>query len=192
MKMIYVLFALPAIMLAMGVGPVRAADTLVDAWNDTQEPGGAQAEYSGVCIGFKYIPSKDCSLTRIEFFAGGVGGHVSVSLRADTGSGLPDGSLLATTGTYAESATPGWQGRNFLTPASLTAGRTYYFTYLPVAHAEASMGVAGTLITSWGGGLECSGPWGHEDQAYWAVRFYGTLSVPAVGGTWGRVKGLYR
>ena len=49
----------------------QALFTLEDAWNDTQTPTVFWT-YAGECFGFKYTPSHDYVLTRIEFFAGDV------------------------------------------------------------------------------------------------------------------------
>ncbi|MBM3316700.1 MAG: hypothetical protein FJY75_02500 [Candidatus Eisenbacteria bacterium] len=168
-----------------------ARESLMDAWNDTQpfEPGWS---YGANAFAFAYTPSLSYTLERMEFFAGGLGGQVTIEIRANDGTGLPNGPVLAAA-TYNESAAQSWQGQNLGTPVALSAGTLYYIRYYVVVGANCSFASSGVIIPhfwSWDGGASWDGPAG---SFYWMARFYGEDGgTPVVEDTWSGVKGLFR
>jgi hypothetical protein len=163
--------------------------SLIDAWNDTQ-PYAPVGSYAAQCFGFAYVPSQDYMLERIEFYAGGLAGTVTVSVHQDVGDGHPTGPVLGSV-TYGESATLGWQGASLVPSVPLTAGVTYYIKYMPVGGAPTSTADGGTIIphswadfcVSWNG----PGPF-----FFWMARFHGSAPTATEPSSWGMVKRLYR
>lgn len=179
----------------IGTFPTPPARTdLMDAWNDTEtwQPPGT---YFSQCMAWLYVPSQTYYLERVEFMAGAVPGTVTVEVRADDGSGMPTGALLATA-TYDETSPIGWQGGNLDTPVQVTAGVGVYVIYHPVVGAPVTGVFSGTPIQNWWADEcvtwqgPCGLPW---DCLCWMVRFYGSYEiVPTHPTTWGRVRSLYR
>ncbi|HYM82122.1 MAG TPA: DUF4082 domain-containing protein [Candidatus Limnocylindria bacterium] len=176
---------------SVGPGTVTepAATSLIDAWNDTQ-PYASVGTYAATCFGFAYVPPQQYTLERIEFYAGGLAGAVTVSVHADDGSGYPTGASLGSV-SYGESATLGWQGANLVPAVALTAGTTYYIKYVPVNGADATTAGSGTVIPHSFG--DCSTWTGPVPAFFWMARFYGMPAVTATTPvTWSRIKILYR
>lgn len=152
-----------------------ARETLVDAWNDTQTPLSGWT-YAASIFGFAYTPASDYTLNRVEFYAGGAAGTVTVSILADSGSGLPDGAVLASA-TYGEVADRQWQGADLDSPVALTGGTLYYIRYDVVVGAELSHADSGVAIPHfWNYGSSWEGP---SSLFYWMARFYGDVTTPA-------------
>lgn len=168
----------------------QAMFTLEEAWNDTQAPTVFWT-YSAECFGFKYIPSHDYVLTRIEFFAGDVEGPVTVEVRADDGSGVPAGPVLGTV-TYQETAPRRWQGADLGPSIEVHAGTTYYIRYQVVVGALTSFADAGALIPhTWSDQCDAWYPVLSPLNA-WMARFYGDATTDARPRSWGQLKMLYR
>ncbi len=173
-------------MTGQGTGS-DARESLVDAWNDTQTPASGWT-YAASAFGFPYTPASDYTLNRVEFYAGGMAGTVTVSILADSGSGLPDGAVLASA-TYDEVADRQWQGADLDSPVALTGGTLYYIRYDVVVGAELSHADSGSVVPhywNYGGGWE-----GPSDLFYWMARFYGDVTTPAGTFSWSEVKGAY-
>ncbi|MBC8368188.1 DUF4082 domain-containing protein [bacterium] len=171
-----------------GVGE-DARETLVDSWNDTQTPLDGWS-YAAEHFGFPYTPSTSYTLSRVEWYAGGIGGTVTVSILADSGSGLPDGAVLASA-TYVESEVSGWQGSNLDTPVALTGGTLYYIVYDIVPDATLSHATAGTVISHYWF-YDANGYWeGPSALFYWMARFYGDIPTASGNISWSEVKGSY-
>jgi hypothetical protein len=168
-----------------------ARESLMDAWNDAQ-PFQSGYTYGANVFAFAYTPLVNYTLNRMEFYAGGLAGQVMLEIRANDGSGLPNGPILASA-TYTESATQGWQGGNLATPVSLTAGTLYYIRYYVVVNANCAFATGGTIIPhfySWDSGATWNGP---ASSFYWMARFYGDEGgIPVIDDTWSSVKGLFR
>ena len=164
--------------------------TLMDGWNHTQ-PYASAGSYGARCFGFAYVPSQSYSLERIEFYAGGVAGTVSVSVHQDVGSNFPTGPVLGSV-TYPESAILGWQGGNLAPTVVILAGSTYYIKYVPVNFAPVSTASTGILIPhSWAD--ECSLWQGPAASFFWMARFHGSpLPTANAQTTWSAIKRLYR
>ena len=166
-----------------------ARETLVDSWNDTQTPLDGWT-YSAQHFGFPYTPSTSYTLSRVEWYAGGLGGTVTVSILADSGSGLPDGAVLSSA-TYVESDVSGWQGGNLDTPVSLNAGTLYYIVYDIVQDATLSHATTGSLVSHYWF-YDTNGYWeGPSTLFYWMARFYGDISTPTGNISWSEVKGSF-
>jgi hypothetical protein len=172
---------------AAPTGPTTA--TLIESWNDGQpyQPVGVYA----ACFGFAYVPAQTYVLERVEFYAGGLAGPVSVSIHQDIGSGWPTGPTLSSVA-YAESATLGWQGADLVPPLLVLAGTTYYIYYSPVQGAPTSTCSAGTPIPhSWA--YDCATWEGPQLVFIWLARFHGTpLPTRTSAVTWSAIKRLYR
>jgi len=164
---------------------------LLDAWNDTQAWTSGWT-YGASVFGFAYTPPLTYILNRIEWYAGGLAGQVTMEIRADDGTGLPNGPILSSV-TYNESADQAWQGQNLGSPVVLTAGTLYYIRYYVVVNANCSFAATGTIIPhywSFDGGSTWDGP---APSFYWMARFYGDTSVtPVYEDTWSSVKSLFR
>ncbi len=196
------LIATPA--LAITVGGIDLADQLedpvategpredlIEGWNDDQ-PYQPVGTYAAGTFGFQFIPSATYYLQRIEWYAGGVGGTVTVSLLEDTGSGYPDGPVLGSA-TYTESATPAWQGQDLEPGVCVEEGVLYYIRYDVVVGADTATAASGEghyHYASYDGGQTWSGPWGPYP---WMARFYGTLgATPVQEIGWGELKAVFR
>jgi hypothetical protein len=168
-----------------------ARESLMDAWNDTQ-PWTSGWTYGANVFGFAYTPPTTYCLHRMEFYAGGLGGQVMLEIRANDGSGLPNGPILGSV-TYNEVETQGWQGANLTTPVTMTAGTLYYIRYYVVVGANCAFATGGTLIPhfwSWDGGASWEGP---ASSFYWMARFYGDPgATPVFPDTWSTVKALFQ
>ncbi len=169
-----------------------AREGLMDGWNDTQ-PYQQSNTYAANCFGFAYTPSISYILNRVEWYAAGSGGTVTVEFCANNGSGLPTGPVLGSA-TYVESpGGPVWIGGNLNPPVCLTAGTLYYIRYHVVVGDWCSLASGGTLIPhywSWDGGGSWEGP---SPSFYWLARFYGDEGgSPVVKDTWGSVKNDFR
>lgn len=165
-------------------GPPR--EELIDEWNPDQShsPVGT---YSGGCFAWPYTPPMDYSLERVEFIAGGVGGTVTVQMRADDYNGPILGEV-----TYTESAETAWQGENLEPCVPLTVGGVYFLVYEVVAGADASTAAGGVTIPYYYAS-DCSNYSDLFTHIYWKARFYGsTDATPTEANSWGRVKSLYR
>ena len=166
------------------------ATSLMDAWNDTQ-PCAPAGSYAAQCFGFAYVPTQNYMLERIEFYAGGVAGTVTVSVHQDVGSGRPTGPVLGSV-SYGESATLGWQGADQAPSVLMISGTTYYIKYVPVNGAPASTSSTGTLIShSWAD--DCVTWNGPFPVFSWMARFHGSpLPTSTARTTWSAIKLLYR
>ncbi|MBC8368187.1 DUF4082 domain-containing protein [bacterium] len=169
--------------------PADARESLADSWNDTETHSGAST-YSAQHFGFAYTPSTSYTLNRVEWYAGGIAGTVTVAIHADSGSGYPDGALLASA-TYGESDVTSWQGGNLDTPVALNAGTTYYIKYTTVNGAFLSDATSGTVVAhSWY--YDSNGFWeGPGAFFYWMARFYGDISTPTGNISWSEIKGSF-
>ena len=165
-------------------------EDLIEGWNDDQ-PYQSIGTYAANVFAWQFVPTESYELERIEFYAGGVGGTVTVSLLEDTGSGYPDGPVLGTV-TYVESATHGWQGDNLVPSVCVDEGALYYIRYDVVVGADcttAASGVGRPHYFSYDGGVTWGGPVG---DYYWMARFYGDLGgTPVQQTTWGAIKAAF-
>jgi hypothetical protein len=163
--------------------------TLVDAWNDGQIPVGATV-YAAHCFDYPYVPSKDYTLVRIEFFAGDLEGPVTVSVHANVGSGHATGPALASV-SYQETLPRRWQVSDLIPSLSLHAGTLYYVKYQIVPTAQCSMGMDGVPIAH--GWSDFCLTWNSSDPVFpWMARFYGDVTTSARPHSWGAIKSLYR
>jgi hypothetical protein len=206
------LFLVASLMLALGLVSVALAEPLdgvnlgtpgtpittspptrdyVEGWNDTQ-PYQSAGTYGADCFGYAYTPSVNYLLEKIEFYAGGASGEVTVAVRGSDGSGLPTGPILGQV-TYVESAIHGWQGANLLTPVQVTAGQTYYIQYAVVVGADVSTAATGTIIGHAPSSDHCASWNGWWFNFPWMARFYGQSGgTPASTTSWGVIKSIYR
>jgi hypothetical protein len=163
--------------------------TLVDAWNDIQVPVGGTT-YAAHCFDYPYVPSKDYTLVRIEFFAGDLAGPVTVSVHANVGSGHATGPALASVA-YQETSPRRWQGGDLIPSLSVHAGTLYYVKYQIVPDALCSMGMDGVPIAH--GWSDLCLTWNASDPIFpWMARFYGDVTTAARPHSWGAIKSLYR
>lgn len=161
-------------------------ESLMDEWNADQ-PHYPIGTYSGGCFAYPYDPPFDYSLQRVEFLAGGVGGTVTVQVRADDYNGPILGEV-----TYTESAETGWQGADLEPCVPLTVGGIYFVVYEVVPDADASTSDGGVTIPYYYAS-NCETYGDIFTHIYWKARFYGdTDATPAEDNSWGRVKSLYR
>jgi hypothetical protein len=164
-----------------------AASVLVEAWNDNGGPGST-ATYASTCFAFAYTPSVSYVLERIDWYAGDVPGMVSTTVR----SGGLNGPTLGTV-TYNEAPPRDWQGANLVPPVPVTAGITYYIVYDVVTGASISATTFGTIISHWHDPNPTCSAWnGPFDSQFWRARFYGTITTPVDGVTWGNIKSIYQ
>jgi len=155
----------------------EARENLIEAWNDTGTPG-QQLAYGSTFYAWEYSPTTTYTLNRIEFYAGILGGTVTMEILADNLSGYPDGPVLSSV-TYEESEVRGWQGANLQPPVTLNAGARYYIRYTPVPNAwwSASSTIGGDYYPYFY----------YQEQWNWyspgtrlMARFYGDTSAPTI------------
>ncbi len=196
------LIGVPALALALTVGGVEPAspggealptdpprEEYIEGWNDDQ-PYDPWGTYSAECFGFAYVPSTSYGLERIEFYAGGVGGPVTVSLLEDDGSGAPTGPVLGTV-SYTESATHGWQGENFVPAVYVTEGTLYYIKYQVVVGADMATAASGVIIPhNWS--FDCVTWDGPGSYFLWMARIYGSPQASIESITWATIKSVFR
>jgi len=164
-------------------------EVLADAWNDTEPPDTGWS-YAAEHFGWAYTPSTSYVLNRVEWYAGDIGGTVTVSILADDGSGLPTGTVLGSA-TYDESDVRQWQGADLATPVPLTGGTLYYIVYDIVPGATLSAASSGVIIPHYWF-YDSDGYWnGPSASFYWMARFYGDVVTPTGTFSWSEVKGAY-
>jgi hypothetical protein len=119
-------------------------------------------------------------LERVEFYAGGLAGTVTVAVLGDDGRGNPTGAMLGSA-TYAESATLNWQGTNLIPPVPLVKGTRYHIRYQPVPGSWCSMARGGTLVPDLWSDDSCATWRGPESAFNWKARFYGVPHLERTG-----------
>lgn len=170
-------------------GNTQGRSDFVEGWNQDQ-PFGGSGTLSASCFGYPYSPGSTYTLTRVEFMAGLVEGPARIEIRADNGSGNPDGEVLGG-GDFDQVAAIGWQGADFDFPVAVIEGMNYYIVYEVVLGGSPSTAVSGVGIhhlPSW----DCQ-IWGNLfTDTPWMAKFFGDAPVESVPGTWDAVKALYQ
>jgi len=171
-------------------GQYSSPDTeLIEAWNDNGAPGHT-ASYGSPCFAFHYVPSMSYLLERIDWYAGDVGGQVTVEVRDGDLNGASLGSV-----TYMESPPRDWQGENLIPAVPVTAGADYYLVYSIVVGAQVSGASTGNVLPHWHDPavpVACSTWSGPFNSLPWRARFYGSIATPVEEGTWGQIRNVYR
>lgn len=176
---------------------IQDKSTVVEGWN-LEIPFFAESTYNTNCFAFLYLPGVSFDLSRIEFIAGGATGTASIELRADSGSGFPDGPILGS-GDFEMVAEVGWQGVELDAPVSLVEGETYYIVYQPIVDSYASLvdpddappGVTIEVIPFYFSD-NCPNWEGPHELFLWVARFCQGEGVNAQRVTWDTVKAVYR
>jgi hypothetical protein len=139
----------------------------------------------GPIVGIEWFPAANETLTRIEMFTGETTGPIAFAIYSDNpGPPSKPGVDLGDTGYFPLSTTNSWQGKDLLTPVTVTAG-TKYWVVLDPTGGEQSPVQNGVGQTYWGSdsgtitsvpAASWFGPFSFPDRA-WKFRMF--CAVPA-------------
>lgn len=141
----------------------------VEGLNDVQPVDDGMQYVVGGWWGIEYTPTVSYYLRRVELIAGEGTGEFIVQLRHDSGGWPSDRVQRETSFTMVNLVS--WQGADFATSYSLTAGTTYWIVFMPVPSSQVSVATSGTVVTHvMGSGVD---NWVDKGRAFfWMAKFY--------------------
>jgi len=128
----------------------------------------------GPQVAIQFVAPASLTASALEVFTGEATGTNTVQLWSHNASLNQPGSLLGSA-SWSMSSTNGWQGATLPSTVALTSGTTYWFGWVPVANAQASVdtsipGNGQSYRPSFDGGLTWTGPF--QNSNHWKLRIF--------------------
>lgn len=171
------------VVIALSLGSLARAQTPCYAANDGPSFNDG-ALMGGPWIAIRFTAPMSIVAQRLEVFTGEAIGLNTLALRTHDAALNQPGTQLASSVWNDTSLNNDWKGGTLSSQVALSAGVTYWFVWVPVVDAQASIdstppGLGQLYRASFDNGLSWAGPF-QDSFNHWKLRIFGQCTVPPV------------